>query len=411
MPSLNLLAISNPSDYSRGGYITVPWQPIYQQFQIPAEELVLSDLRDRSHLPLLAQIDRVDPDDPSRDTLVFSLNQPIPAGSEDNVMFSAFVRVDRGKSIPQGLGEPYIEVVYGTDGLERGVRFVNNRLIVWFNLVSAPEGDQRNWYAGSATSVQLDHQEILDPFHAAKGEWLGQDPEKRCLQVAELQLPGLPHPKSPYYQVCLFNHPYRLVSQSSGPVRASITIATEPFDYIGSDPITGENCHLICELYRVISLYAGADYLVEELFVKGKPKLDQGESTEHTEAIALHFAPRYFAHMHMGEQPEISQPPHVPSWFAVASSAAPNPGYGFVTDLHIDAVTYPHEGDQSRFSWQLLPCTSAKCLHLFMRDQAGGVKARTGHCWYELIYKPLKAEIYQETPVSQGVINESFVSV
>jgi hypothetical protein len=74
MPSINLLAISNPSDYWRSGFVAVPWQPIYQKFQISPEELVLSDLRARFSNPLLAQVDRIEPEEPSRDTLVFALN-------------------------------------------------------------------------------------------------------------------------------------------------------------------------------------------------------------------------------------------------------------------------------------------------------------------------------------------------
>ncbi|ARV59138.1 hypothetical protein BZZ01_11250 [Nostocales cyanobacterium HT-58-2] len=396
MPSINLLAIFNPSNYWRSGYITVPWQPIYQQFQIPPEELVLSDLNDLSHTLISAQVDRIDPEDSSRDILVFSLQKAIPPSSEDGRLVSGFFKVDRGKPMPAKVGEPSLEVIYGTAGQVRGVRLVNNHLIVWFNLIPAPEDNERNWFSGSASSVQLDHQEILDPFLAARGEWLGQDPEKRCMQVAELLLPGPPHPKSPHYQVSLFNHSYRLVSQSCGLVRASITVASEPFDYIGVDPDTGNNLHLVCELYRVISLYAGADYLIEELFVKAKPKGEEDRIIAGKEIVNLYFAARYFAHMNMGHTEDIQQVFPVPNWFAVGSTAPPYPAYGFATDVHIDTVTHPREGNNSRFSWLLLPGQSAKCLHLFMRDQLGEFDARVGHLWCELIYQPLKAEIYQE---------------
>ncbi|NJM70708.1 MAG: hypothetical protein HC862_11025 [Scytonema sp. RU_4_4] len=405
MPSINLLAIFNPSNSWRSGYITLPWQPIYQQFQIPPEELVLSDLRDLSHTQIHAQVDRVDPEDSSRDVLVFSLQKPIPPNLEDGRLASGFVRVDRGKPMPAKLGEPSLEVVYGTSGQARGVRLVNNHLIVWFNLIPAPEDNQHNWFSGSATSVQLDHQEILDPFLAARGEWLGQDPEKRCMQVAELLLPGPPHPKSPYYHVSLFNHSYRLISQSSGPVRASMTIASEPFDYMGADPDTGNNRHFVCELYRVISLYAGANYLIEELFIKAKPKGEEDRIIDGKQVTNLYFAPRYFAHMNMGQTEDIQQVFPVPDWFAVGSTTSPYPAYGLATDVHIDAVTHPQEGNKSRFCWQLLPGKSAKCLHLFMRGQVGEFDARVGHLWYELFYQPLKAEIYQEA--STKVVTES----
>ncbi len=154
MPSINLLTVFNPSNYWRSGICSIPWQAIAQQFQITPEELVLSDLRDLTHQPLNAQIDRIDPEDPSRDTLVVQLSRPIPPGTEDNVLASTFIRVDRGKAIPSGIGEPYLEVVYGSDGRERGVRFVNNRLIIWFNFIPAPEDNEHNWFSGSASSVQ-----------------------------------------------------------------------------------------------------------------------------------------------------------------------------------------------------------------------------------------------------------------
>ncbi|AFZ24096.1 hypothetical protein Cylst_1838 [Cylindrospermum stagnale PCC 7417] len=413
MPSLNLLAVFNPSNYWRSGNISLPWQAIAQKFQISPEELVLSDLRDLSHTQIPAQIDRIDPDDSSRDTLVFCLPKlKMPPNSEDDVLASGFVRLDRGQPMPKGLGEPYLEVVYGSDGRERGVRLVNKRLIVWFNLIPAPEDNGRNWFSGSATSVQLDNLEILDPFRSVKGEWLGQDPEKRCLQVSTLQLPGHSHPKSPYYQVSLFNHAYRLVSQSSGPVRVSITIASEPFDYMGADPVTGHNRHLVCELYRVISLYAGADYLIEELFVKGKPKAEEDSIVDGPELVNLPFGLHYFTHMNLGKTQDIEQVFPVPDWFAVGSTTPPYAAYGLATNLHIESMTHPHEGKQSCFSWQLLPGKSAKCLHLFMRGQPEGFDAKVGHSWYELIYRPLTAEIYQDAEVpSQALVSQRLVNV
>ncbi|MEA5502882.1 hypothetical protein VB735_07130 [Halotia wernerae UHCC 0503] len=410
MPSLNLLAVFNPSNYWRSGYITMPWQAIAQQFQIPPEELVLSELRDLAHTPISSQIDRVDPEDADRDTLTFFLTNSIPPGSLDNVLASALILVEQGKTIPKKLGEPSLEVVYGTDGQERGVRLVNNRLIVWFNLIPAPEDKERNWFSGSATSVQLDHQEILDPFLAAMGEWLGQDPEKRCMQVSKLQLPGSSYPKSPYYQVSLFNHAYRLVAQSSGPVRASITIASEPFDYIGADPVTGHNRHLVCELYRVISLYAGADYLIEELFVKGKPKKEADRIGDAPEIVNIPIGLHYFAHMNMGQTEDIQQVFPVPDWFAVGSIATPYAAYGLATNLHIDAIAHPHGGNPSCFSWQLLPGQSAKCLHTFMRGQPEGFDAQVGHLWYELIHQPLRAEIYQDAEIKSSGGHDKLVT-
>ncbi|MUG98569.1 hypothetical protein F7734_42275 [Scytonema sp. UIC 10036] len=408
MPSMNLLTLFNPSNYYRSGYITVPWYPIYQEFQIPPEELVLRDLRDLSYTPISAQVDRIDPEDSSRDVLVFLLQKAIPPGANDNTLASGFIRLDRGNPMPAKLGEPSVEIVYGDSGEARGVRLANNRLIVWFNLIPDPENMGRNWFSGSATSVQLDHQEILDPFLAARGEWLGQEPEKRCIQVAELLLPGLSHPKSPSYHVSLFDRAYRLVSQSSGFIRSSITIASEPFDYIGAAPDTGNNRHLVCELYRVISLYAGVDYLTEELFIKTKSMSEENQMGDSKEIADLYFVARYFAHMNMGLTEDIQQVFPVPNWFAIGSTADPYPAYGMAALEHIDTMIHPYEGNKSCFSWHFLPSQSVKCLHLFTRGQLGEFDTRVGHLWYEMFYQPLKAEIYQDVSFPQAVTKPAF---
>jgi hypothetical protein len=394
MPSHHLLSIFNPSNYWRGGHFTIPWQPIQEEFQILPEELVLSDLRDLSHTPLNAQVDRIDPEDSSRDTLVFSLPKVIPPGSEDEVLASTFVRLDRGKSVSSGFVEPSLEIVCGASGQVRGARLSNNRLVIWFNLIPAPKDNSQNWFSGSATSVQLDYQELLDPLRLAKGEWSGQDPEKRCMQIDRLLLPEEFHSASQYNNVSLCDRLWRLVSHSSGLVRASITIASEPFDYIHADPTTGSKQHLTCELYRVISLYAGANYLVEELYVKGKPR--ERDWVSERQVIYPDFAARYFAHMNMGRTEDIQQVFPVFDWFAIGSSEPPYPAYGLMTNVHLNFLTHPYLGHKSHFSWQLLPSNYVKCVHLFMRGQPEGFDARVGHLWYELIHKPLRAEIYQD---------------
>ena len=104
----------------------------------------------------------------------------------------------------------------------------------------------------------------------------------------------------------------------------------------------------------------------------------------------------------MGKTEDIEQVFPLMDWFAVSSITPPYPAYGLATDVHIDSVTHPHEGKENCFSWQLLPGKSAKCLHLFMRDRAEGFDARVGHAWYEMIYHPLKAQIYSEAGSSNS---------
>jgi hypothetical protein len=74
---------------------------------------------------------------------------------------------------------------------------------------------------------------------------------------------------------------------------------------MGAEPDTGNNRHFVCELYRVISLYAGADYLIEELFVKAKPKGEEDRIIGEKQVVNLYFAARYFAYMNMGQTEDI----------------------------------------------------------------------------------------------------------
>lgn len=384
------LPVFNPSHYERQGYVAVPWQLIHEQIKIAPEELAV---RDSSGFQLPAQVDRIDPDDPSRDSLVFSCVRAIPPGPEDYSAPSAFVSIDQDE--PElWQGETWLQVDHGPDGRETGVKLVNNQLTVWLCLAPAPGNDKKNWYAGSATSVVSLHRdkEVLDPFVAERA-WTGHDPEKRCMQVDQLQLPCPAWETMPCRQVTLFNKPYRLVAQSSGPVRASVTIASEPFDYSFRHLGTQKEHELVCQLYRVLSLYAGADFVIEELFVKGTPD----ETTTQKKAVNLVFAARFFTYMDLGPYPQIYQFPHIRDWFAVGSLQCPYPGYGFATNVHASPVVNPHPDfpDVSTahrsFSWQLLPGNFARCLHLFKRDGKADFDSQIGRRWYEFIYKPLAA--------------------
>lgn len=394
MICLNLLTVSNPSDYWRFGHVTLPWQALEQEFKIPPEEIILRYLRYPSDDPLTIQIDDVDPEDPSRKTLSFFLNRAIPPGTVDYSTASTFIKAERGSSNIKEIDQPcLVASVPGADGRVRGVKLTNNRLNIWLNLVPAPEEDQRNWYAGAATSVLLDGKEILDLFRETL--WFEHDQEKRCMQIDLLRLPSIDGDSNIDQSFCLFNQPWQLVYQNSGAVRAVVTIASPTCKY-------GDR---VCQLYRTISLYAGADYVIEELFIKGSSRTEQETNQDSQEMKNLDFKARYFAHMDMGLDAKIHRF-FVPDWFAVGSDWAPNPGYGFATDVHAGPVAsffadeyLPDPPDKyKRFSWELLSGNPAKCLHLFMQGQKGDFDSRIGKAWYEHIYKPLKSEIYQEQP-------------
>jgi hypothetical protein len=167
-----------------------------------------------------------------------------------------------------------------------------------------------------------------------------------------------------------------------------------PFDV----DIGGQSKHY--RLYRVICLYVGADYLLEELFLRSESKDEASKNGQW-------FTARYFCHMDMGlSDKNIFRYPSVPDWFALGESVSfPYPGYGFATDVHARDPGRQSDGQHGhkRFRWEIEHGTSATCLHTFMlREQPpapgefGHFDARAGRNWYELIYKPLRAEFEED---------------
>jgi len=387
----NKLAIYNPSSYQRGGHVSTPWKPIYDQTRIPPAELIL---RDGSGNELTTQIDKVDPEDASRDILSFSLAEPVQPGPEDYSSPSAFLQISKGKKPVKVSAELGLDIATGSSGRAWGVLLYNSQLKVFINLANTPGPDPldpRNWYAGSVTSVQLGHdkKEMLDRFVAEILFDLEHDPEKR-LQLDYIQLARPNWETSAYEQVDMFNRSYRLISQAAGPVRVSLTIVSEPFDYRFFDPFARKNRVIDCRLYRILSLYSGSDYLIEELFVKGILR----ENNNNLEPVNLIFMAQYFAHMDMGKELRIYQFPFVPDWMAIGVPWPPYHGYGFATDMHIasQVASSLYLENYKRFSWQLSPSKMARCLHLFMYEDNGRFDNKIGHLWYEEIYKPLKAQ-------------------
>lgn len=389
------LFVFNPSNYSRGGYVTTPWKPIYEQTHISSESLIL---RDQSGKTLSFQVDCIDPADPTRNVLIFLLNEPVPPGPKDYSSSSSFISIESGKIVESqknGLG---IEIVQGRKGA-RAVKLFNTKLSAYINLTptvtAEDKDDERNWYAGASTSVVLNDLELLDTFRSNYVGWIGHDPEKRCMQIDQIQLLRPPWETTLYQSVSLFDQPYELIAHSTGPLRTSITIASKPFDYSYSDYITRKEHHLKCRLYRIIGLYSNAGYLMEELFVKGVP-----DEHTNTEIVNLYFIAHYFAYMDIGYERKIYSFFNIPDWFAVGyPNFSPYQGYGFATDVHAGPVVNPHpdfpicSAAYKTFSWKLFPGRHINCIHLFMSDQSIGFDSRIGHCWYELIYKILKAEL------------------
>jgi hypothetical protein len=408
------LLIYNPSKDPRGGVITVPWQPIAAATGYSPDGLKLTQ-DDDTELKYY-QVDQIDPDNPAHDRLSFFLGKPLAPGPENYSRSSGFVTIEGIKGEKQR-NEPVSEY-------KKSIELCNMQLDARFNLT--PESDGKGlWYAGSVTSVRLEkckedgHRvEYLD-YPTAQAEWLSRDrehdPEKRCMQLENIEIAHPNMEKGPFQRVYLFNQPYRVVSECSGTVRKCLAVASKPFYYNYGTPLAGSTAPLECELMRIFSLYEDRDFILEELFINVKPP-DEPVATKH---LDLHFIVRYFTYICM-DDPYLVRRESIPDWFSIADLLLQ--GYGFATDVHVVQVELPHSTyhDQhnraNAFSFTLGPATAANCLHLFsrfdtqsdppmeasesMRDNprklqihaAEWCEKRIGQHWYEYIYRPLRAQ-------------------
>lgn len=401
MTSLNIF---NPSPYERGGHVTIPWAPIASACDIEPEDLVIRD----GENDVLAQIDRIDPEDPGRDELSFLVERRLDPGFEDyrRERPSARYALERGERSGEHRSDP--DLIEG----KGGIKLRNSRLDVWFNLGAAPsELPESRWYGGAATSIVLDGVEMLDAFH-----WFSNESEKRALQIDWVELPCPAWDARPAERFSLFNQDYEVVAEGIGPVRSFFTLRSAPFDYEYIEKPGGGSRRYVCRLYRALSLYSGADYLVEDLFVKGEPEEGIDKSP-----VELTFRAGYFCYLRWSGGLVVSRFEHIPDWFGVSSRTCDFLRYGFATDVHASPVTSPvpgypsHENARNTLSWSLRWSKRARCVHSFGRRYedfsgalTGGIlsfeqeraqeairecESNAGVRWYELIYKPLFAAV------------------
>lgn len=404
------LPVYNPSDYQRGGCITLRWELIAKQAKqkrIDPKNMVILDEVDGTPLPF--QFDEIDPRDPSLHTLSIKLEKPLSAGDEDYSHSSGSVILDKGRRAFSNERQPKVRRSDDNSSLILS----NDELEVRFSLIPELTNDERAMYpvyAGCVSSVLTKGQEeILDINPDIKEH----DVEKRCMQLDYILLPMPAWELRPTQRVDMFNRKYEVISSKEGPIRAYATIASEPFDHQYWDPITHTDQRLNCRLYRVISLYTDANYLVEELFVKGFPY-----EQDPLNFVYLEFVAGYFAYLPF-KSLLVSRFENVPDWFAAIHPQRWFNGYGFATDKHTRSVVTPDFPDPQRqpysLSWELFPCRAARCLHLFARfhpDDKVMLPGETlfdaerrknreakrffedqiGRAWYENIYKPLLAK-------------------
>jgi hypothetical protein len=181
---------------------------------------------------------------------------------------------------------------------------------------------------------------------------------------------------------------------SPGLTEASVKNASAPLDGSYLDPDTQKRVSLECRLYREISLYEGAVYLVEKLYVQGPPVAAKGGKGN----INYPFKVRYFTYADFGV--DANKHHYIPpNWLAINSDDAPAPGYGFAAKVPIRSFENPHPGfrpverQRKSYSWVLGDSQAVECLHLFMHAKFDELRARVASLWYEVIEAPLRAQL------------------
>jgi hypothetical protein len=386
------LLIFNPSNYPRGGHVATPWSPIQKTSHISADQLKVFD--DGVEVP--AQVDCIDPGDSRLDTLAFVLRKNLDPGPDDYSRPSGYVLLEDGGKSTTVSSKPIVPA-----GLPDRIELANGRLVVSLSLRPPKPPEDSGWFSGAAQSFRLyggaarsvgrDVVEMLDVFQSILDS-VEHDPEKRCMQVDRLIIPNPAWSDRSEEEIELFKLSYSVLSYCTGPVRQVCTIVSDPFAYVRPDPYRKRDVPMECQFYRMLILYHDADYLLEELWLKGR---DQAKNAHW---LDLRFSARYFAQMNMTQEPELRWSEWVPDWFAIGySQGFVRPGYGFATDAHSRRPQWPHPGyplpdcAYRAFSWELRPCMRARCLHLFQLNAPAPIEHRIGHTWYEELYKPPRA--------------------
>ena len=393
--------VANPSPYERSDYVEVDLESLGVDPELDESSLRLLRLNNGgSSTEVPFQIDRVLGENFPRRIMTF-LSTKTPSGPEDYSYASASFRLEKGSSsnIEAAHSQQLLYVEHfhqkpvDEDGKREwdkkkdvyGVKLHNDRLAIYFSLVSHPRLHTGTDYSGAATSVWFKDAdlvgagEMLCPF----GEW----PPKRWGQITELVFFPLPWELKWFTRIPFVGEHglrYDLISSSSGLMRATVTLRSEKMniEYACPSFMDSGTVEISCYLYRVLSFYPERPYYVEDLFV-----LDE-------EGHSLSFRPYYLS--------EVQFPPsvprylarfeHTPDYFALWSYFAElNRGYGFASDAHIRGIEL--EGNQ--FRWRLPHSHHNRCVHYFMFHGWGDKfdpYHEIGHCgWYERVYKPMEA--------------------
>lgn len=390
------VVVRNPSEVPRDGHVAVP----LDASDVLPERWALFHDGDEVFAQLDDQLG-----DSTRREVSFLLDKKVCKGDERYETDCA--TLDLRAQDATRRGHPYQDPSVYDVVLGRGFKMRNGRISLWFNLTPDLDYEWERWYAGCATSVQLDGTEILDPHRAAALDFFKQDREKR-MQIDSVRLSVPAWEGGGFRDYSLSDRAWTLLHHGHGPVRAFATIQSPELEYTFFDLASNETVTLAGNLYRTLSLYRDADYIIEQLWLQAKPR----EGKIKRSVVDLSFTARYFLYYAAGSDGIIVHFPDIPDWFSIGVGGENPPGYGFSTDAHVTAVQHPHsefphpggrrgaidmrsgyplpDADHT-FSWQLGSATTATALHLFKRGlNAARIAEESGRAWHDNIFRPLR---------------------
>jgi LmbE family N-acetylglucosaminyl deacetylase len=406
------LTLHNPSPYPRGGFVVRAWEPIAKLLGgNPKHARVYRELDPSDPNTKLkrldAQVDELDPDDPDRTQLVFELDGDIGPGHPDYISNNGVVRVMAGDS-PQPRRTAEVEKPQFS-----GIKLRNEHLEFWINTAQwRDEGAEQKHYAGAVTYVNLfkdyfdDHPVIsrnrLDALDAERSQitW-DRDPEQRAMQIDRIHLVRPPWDERGSFDVFPYQSHWSARSTSQGPVRATATIVSEPFDYSCAD-LSGNERLLECRMYRSLSLYSGEEIIGDTIWIKAVDKKTKKAATP-PKPQRIWFTAGLFMMVNFTKDLGFFRYPNHPGWFTIYSKTDPNQGYAFATDARTTALwtpplDYPVEDKKHRaFSWEIGPARVAHCFHAFrMRTTEQAITDYAGLMWYTLAFKRIRATLEGE---------------
>jgi hypothetical protein len=370
------LTVINTALAPRRGTLTTKWQPIREALGTEARSVRVFDGEDR----LDAQIDRIDPDDPTQDELTILLNRDVPA-ADSEVTILRLEEDDTEADANESVSLATATVFHS------GVKLRNATLTLWINCTADIDG-WGQWFGGAVTSIELLDRELLDCV-ASRFDF-PHDPEKRCMQVDRLQIPMPPWSDTPFVNVPLFDRPWRIVSVTNGPVRATATIASSPFELytLPSPGVRGER--FLCSVYRTLALKRDAASVHDTMWLK------VSGACEFTQ-VPFWFSPHYFMYADFGVLASPSQP--APQYLIVTADSYPPYGYAVAATPTIDDVRNPpadfpgHDRAHRAFGWRLEFTRRAEAVHLFAWQPEQFLADEIGSLWYDEIYNPLRIEV------------------